>query len=77
MATVTLIDGSKVASDSDAWKWQSLSRAVLRMPTLDQRRAFVDGFEKRNGKQSADQLRELMKQLHNAGEKAGGARSTG
>lgn len=71
MTVVTLTDGRQVASDSDEWRWECLARHVLHTPGLRHRREFVASWEDRHGTASADRLRGLMKQLHEAGQKAG------
>ena len=66
VSTVTLMDGRQVANDSDEWKWECLARHVLHTPGLRHRREFVADWEHRHGEPSADRLRGLMKQLHEA-----------
>jgi hypothetical protein len=59
-----LIDGREVASDSPEWRQETLARHVLSFQSLDERRAWLDAFERRNGVAAADQLRADMKRLH-------------
>lgn len=40
---VTLVDGSQVSNYSEDWRHECEARAVLAMPTLRQRRAYLYG----------------------------------
>lgn len=42
-ATVTLIDGRQVASDSEEWRHECEARTVIAMPTAAERRAYLRG----------------------------------
>lgn len=48
------------------WKMQSLAKNVLSMKTKLARRAFLDGFEARHGKDLADDLRARIIKAHSA-----------
>lgn len=50
MAQVTLIDGTVVDSASEEWRHECEARAVLKMPTLAKRRAFLYGTLNKWGK---------------------------
>lgn len=41
--TVTLHDGTQVASDSEAWRHECEARAIIAMPTKGDRRAYLRG----------------------------------
>lgn len=43
--------------DTENHKRDCLARWVCGLPTLKQRRAFIDRFERRNGKATADDIR--------------------
>jgi hypothetical protein len=54
---VTLIDGTVVPSDSEAWRAECEARGVLRLPTKMRRLAYVRGVEEKRGFESAQKLR--------------------
>lgn len=61
--TVTLVDGTTVASDSEAWRAECEARRVLMMRTKMQRNSYIyvvehgkDGRRGR-GREAADKLR--------------------
>ncbi|MEY4416009.1 MAG: Bordetella phage vB BbrM [Pseudomonadota bacterium] len=60
MPDVTLIDGAVVDSASEAWRHESEARAIAALPTLAQRREWLEALEKRRGKPAADALRRTM-----------------
>lgn len=64
--TVTLHDGRQVGSDSEAWRHECEARAIAALPTLADRRAWLEALEKRRGKLAADALRETMRWLWSA-----------
>lgn len=59
----TLIDGREVGSDSEEWRHEAEARAISRLPTLADRRAWLEDIEKKRGKPAADRLRATMQQL--------------
>lgn len=63
MTTVRLIDGREVDSASGEWKHECEARAIAALPTLEERRAWLDSLEKKRGKEAVDRLRETMKAL--------------
>lgn len=72
-ATVTLLDGREVSSSSEAWRHESEARAIAALPTLAERRAWLDDIERRRGKPAADALRDTMRALWAARQQGGGA----
>ena len=60
---VVLIDGSVVASDSEAWRHECEARAIAKLATLADRRAWLEVIELRRGREEAERLRETMKAL--------------
>ena len=64
---VTLIDGTEVDSASEAWRHECEARAIAALPTLADRRAWLEAVEKRRGKDEADRLRKTMTALWEAG----------
>ena len=60
---VNLIDGTEVASDSEAWRHECEVRAILALPTLADRRAWLEKLEAKRGKKEADKLRKKMGEI--------------
>lgn len=65
MTNVRLTDGREVANDSEEWRAECEARAVLQMPTLQQRRDFLAAVETRRGKPAADKLKADIMRLWN------------
>ena len=63
----TLIDGTQADSASEAYRHECEARAIAALPTLADRRAWLEAVEKRRGKDEADRLRRTMKALWEAG----------
>lgn len=63
MTTVRLLDGTEADSASEAWRHECEARAIAALPTLADRRAWLDAIEKRRGQAEADRLRETMRKL--------------
>lgn len=63
MSTARLIDGREVATDSPEWRHECEARAIAALPSLAERRAHLEGIEKRRGKDAADALRVTMRQM--------------
>ncbi len=72
---VELVNGEIVTSDAEAWRHQKEAEAILALPTLEQRREWLDNLEngwtsatgrKMPGRGSAavNALRETMFALH-------------
>lgn len=66
MNLVTLVDGRQVDSATDEWRHECEARAIAALPTLGDRRAWLETLEKRRGKTAADKLRATMRQLWEA-----------
>ncbi|CAB4159789.1 hypothetical protein UFOVP726_17 [uncultured Caudovirales phage] len=66
MPMVRLLDGREVDSTSEHWRHESEARAIAALPTLVERRAWLEQVEQRRGKESADRLRVTMKALWDA-----------
>ena len=56
----TLHDGRQVDSASEEWRHECEARAIAALPTLGQRRAWLDAIEHKRGKVAADALRATM-----------------
>jgi hypothetical protein len=72
MTTVRLVDGAEVDSASEAWRHECEARHILALPTLPERRAWLEAIEKRRGTDAVKALRRTMLALHEAGQPAGG-----
>ena len=46
---VTLIDGRQVSDDSEEWRHECEARAIIKMPLLSQRRAYLYGKRDEHG----------------------------
>jgi hypothetical protein len=64
--TVTLLDGTAVPSDSEAWRHECEARHILALPTLERRRALLAGIEDKRGAAAAQALRSTIEQLWKA-----------
>jgi hypothetical protein len=58
--TARLIDGREVPTDSEEHRHECEARAILRLPTLGQRREWLESIERKRGKKEADRLRQTM-----------------
>ena len=58
-----LHDGTEVSSYSEAWRHECEARWILKLPSLDERRAWLASLEKRRGKAHVDQLKQTMRNL--------------
>lgn len=63
MPTVRLVTGAVVDSASEEWRHEAEARAIAALPSLQQRRAWLDDIDRKRGKAAADRIRETMKQL--------------
>lgn len=63
MSTVWLIDGRAVSDTSEDWRHECEARAIAALPTLEERRAWLESLEKKRGKEAVDRLRATMKAL--------------
>ena len=55
-----LHDGREVDSASEEWRHECEAHAINRLPTLQERRAWLEAIEQRRGKAEADRLRKTM-----------------
>ena len=60
MHTATLIDGTVVPRDSDEFRHECEARAVLALPTLEQRRQWLADIEAGRGKPARERLERTM-----------------
>lgn len=60
MTSVRLLDGRDVDSDSEAWRHETEARAIAALPTLTERRAWLEDVERKRGKDAAERLRTTM-----------------
>ena len=63
MPTVRLIDGTEVDSASEEWRHEAEARAIAALPSLQQRRAWLEDIQRKRGQAAADRIRETLKQL--------------
>ena len=64
MNTARLIDGREVPTDSEEHRHECEARAILRLPTLGQRREWLESIERKRGKKEADRLKATMLAIH-------------
>jgi len=58
-----LHDGTEVSSSSEAWRHETEARWILKLPSLDERRAWLQSLEKRRGQAHVEQLKQTMRNL--------------
>jgi len=58
-----LHDGTEVSSYSEAWRHECEARWILKLGSLDGRRAWLQSLEKRRGKAHVEQLKQTMRNL--------------
>lgn len=58
-----LIDGREVASDSEEWRHECEARCIAALPTLADRRAWLEDLEHKRGREAAERLRATMRAL--------------
>lgn len=63
---VAVIDGCEVDSASEAWRHETEARHIARLPTLADRRAWLETIEHKRGKDAADRLRVTMGEIWKA-----------
>jgi hypothetical protein len=56
---VTLHDGTSVSSWSPEWMAECEARGILRLPTRERRRYYLDMIERRRGRAARDALERL------------------
>ena len=66
MTMVKLIDGTEVPSDSEAWRHESEARAIAALPTLAERRAWLQSLAHKRGTEDAERIKATMKKLWEA-----------
>ena len=57
---VTLNTGTVVCSSCPAWRLECEAKEVLRKPTLEERREYLAGVEKRRGLRAVEELKAVM-----------------
>lgn len=62
----TLIDGRQVESDSEEWRHETEARHIASLPTLAERRTWLEAIENKRGKGEADRLRKTMGEIWKA-----------
>ena len=65
----TLIDGRQVDSASEDYRHECEARHIARLPTLADRRAWLEAIEHKRGKAEADRLRLTMGEIWKAKQK--------
>ena len=65
---VTLASGAVVSSYSEAWRVECEARSILRLPTLEKRQQRLANIERFRGQPAADELRDAMLVVWNAGQ---------
>lgn len=66
---VVLHDGRQVDSASEAWRHETEARHIAKLPTLADRRAWLEAIEHKRGKAEADRLRKTMGEIWKAKQK--------
>lgn len=61
---VTLIDGRRVSSWSEAWRHETEARHVARLPSRDERRAYIERVTAKRGAQAGQALQALATQIY-------------
>ncbi len=63
--TVTLVDGRKVDSASEAWRHECEARHVATLPARQDRQAYLEAVRKRRGEPAGQQLEALATRIYN------------
>lgn len=63
MTTVTLVDGRRVDSASEEWRHEAEARAIAKLPTLADRRAWLEQLEAKRGAAAVQRLRDTMGEI--------------
>lgn len=66
MNLVTLIDGRQVDTGSEEHRHECEARAIAALPTLADRRAWLESLEHKRGKEAVDRIRATMTKLWEA-----------
>ena len=64
--TVTLIDGRQVDNTSEEWRHECEARAIAALPTLAERRAWLQSLAHKRGTEDAERIKATMKKLWEA-----------
>jgi hypothetical protein len=60
---VTLHDGREVGSYSEEWRLECEAKAVVRLPTLDRRRKYLDAVKEKRGTKAWNELQDRILSL--------------
>jgi hypothetical protein len=60
---VTLHDGRQVGSYSEEWRLECEAKAVVRLPTLDRRRKYLDAVKEKRGTKAWNELQDRILSL--------------
>lgn len=60
---VKLHDGRVACSSCEAWRAECEARTIMRMATVQERRAWLDGIESKRGKKARESLQALITTL--------------
>lgn len=60
---VSLHDGRVVCSSCQDWRAECEARAIMRLGTINERRAWLDDIERKRGKPAREALQDAMKAL--------------
>lgn len=66
---VTLLDGSQVSSDSEAWRFQCEATHILNLPNKPLRVAQLEAIEKRRGHEARKALEGKILEVWDARQK--------
>lgn len=61
-----LLDGREVDSASEEWRHECEARAIAALPSLAERRAWLEDLERKRGAAAVERLRATMRQLWEA-----------
>lgn len=63
MRMVQLLDGRLVGNATEEWRHECEARHIAALPTVDDRRAWLEAIARRRGAVAADALRATLQQL--------------
>ncbi|MBX3603174.1 MAG: hypothetical protein KF863_21345 [Rubrivivax sp.] len=58
-----LLDGTEVDASSEEWRHECEARAIAALPSLAERRAWLEDLERKRGKPAVDRLRVTIGEL--------------
>lgn len=64
--SAVLHDGRQVCTYCEAWRHECEARAVLDLPSIDRRRAYLDGVGKRRGRKAQFELEATARSIWEA-----------